>query len=88
MSLNLFIPQLWSNRIYEGLRKVLIFGQEGVINRDFEGEFDSIGDTVHVHSIGDPTIVDYTKNTDLPNPETLSDSRKTMSSIWKWNALA
>lgn len=79
MSLNLFIPQLWSNRIQEGLRKVLIFGQEGVINRDYEGEFQMVGDTVHLNTIGDPTIVDYTKNTDLPAPETLTDSRRSMT---------
>lgn len=78
MSLNQFIPQLWSSRIHEGLRKVLTYGQEGVINRDFEGEFADAGDTVYVHTIGDPTIVDYTKNTDLPGAEILSDGRITM----------
>lgn len=79
MSLNQFIPQLWSSRIHEGLRKVLTYGQVGVINRDFEGEFADAGDTVYVHTIGDPTIVDYTKNTDLPNAEILSDGRITMT---------
>lgn len=78
MALNNFIPAIWSARMYEALRKTFVFSQEGLINRDFEGEFADAGDTVYVHSIGDPTIVDYTKNTDLPAPETLTDSRKTM----------
>lgn len=79
MSLNQFIPTIWSARIHEGLRKVLVYGQEGLINRDYEGEFAEAGDTVYVHTIGDPTIVDYTKNTDLPNAEILQDGRLTMS---------
>jgi hypothetical protein len=35
-----------------------------------------VGNTVLINSIGDPTIFDYTKNTDMPSPETLTGSQK------------
>lgn len=78
MSLNLFIPTIWSARLLVALQKEYVFGQEGVINRDYEGDFADAGDTVKLHSIGDPTIFDYTKNVDMPAAETLSDSEKTL----------
>lgn len=79
MSLNNFIPAIWSARIHEALRKSFVYAQERVINRDFEGEIQEAGNQVNVHSIGDPTIVDYTKNTDLAAAETLSDARRTLT---------
>lgn len=76
MSLNNFIPQIWSARIYEALRKAFVYAQEGVINRDWEGEITAVGDTVKINSISDPTITDYVKNTDMVAAETLNDSQK------------
>jgi hypothetical protein len=78
MSINNFIPVIWSARIALGLEKAFVYGQPGVINRDFEGEISEAGDTVYINSIGDPTIFTYTKNTDMPVPETLSDARVTL----------
>jgi N4-gp56 family major capsid protein len=79
VSLNNFIPQLWSARIYEALRKAFVYGQEGVINRDWEGEIAQAGDTVRINSIGDPTITDYIKNTDMAAAETLSDAQRVLT---------
>lgn len=79
MSLNLFIPQLWGARLLEALRKELVFAQAGIINRDYQGEFSEAGNTVKLHSIGDPTIFDYTKNIDMPTAETLNDAEKTLT---------
>jgi P22 coat protein - gene protein 5 len=73
-----FIPQMWSARILEALRKALVYAQPAVVNRDYEGDINEAGDTVKINSIGDPTIFDYTKNTDMPSPETLDDSQKTL----------
>lgn len=78
-SLNNFIPQIWSAIILEKLRKALVFGQAGVVNKDYEGEISTVGDTVKINSISDPTISDYTKNTDMDSPETLNDSQKTLT---------
>lgn len=78
MAINNFIPQMWSARILDALRKALVYGQPTIVNRDYEGEIKSHGDTVKINSIGDPTIFDYTKNTDMPTAETLNDSQKTL----------
>ena len=77
-SIDNFIPAVWSSRILEALRKALVFAQPMVVNRDYEGDIQAAGDTVKINSIGDPTIFDYTKNTDMPSPETLDDSQKTL----------
>jgi hypothetical protein len=79
VSLNQFIPTIWSARLLMALTKEYVFGQAGVINRDYEGDFADAGDTVKLHSIGDPTIFDYTKNTDMPGAEALSDAEKTLA---------
>lgn len=76
--INGFIPTIWSARILEALRKTLVYAQANVVNRDYEGEISQAGDTVKINSISDPTIFDYTKNTDMPSPETLEDSQKTL----------
>ena len=78
MSINNFIPQIWSARVTVHLDNAHVYGQPGVINRDYEGEISEAGDTVYINSIGDPTIFNYTKNTDMPVPETLTDARVTL----------
>lgn len=75
-SLDNFIPTIWSARILLALQKALVFAQPGVVNRDYEGDIRQVGNTVNINSIGDPTIFDYTKNTDMPGPETLTSSQK------------
>jgi hypothetical protein len=79
MSIDQFIPEVWAARVRARLDKAHVYGQPQVINRDYEGEISDKGDTVHVMGIGDPTIFDYTKNTDMPQPETLSDDRVTLT---------
>lgn len=74
MAINNFIPTIWSARILEALEKSFRYAQPGVVNRDYEGEIRQIGNTVKIQSVGDPTIFSYTKNTDMPAPETLSDA--------------
>jgi N4-gp56 family major capsid protein len=49
------------------------------VNRDYEGEIQEAGDTVKINSIGDPTITDYVKNTDLAEAETLSDNQRSLT---------
>jgi hypothetical protein len=78
MSINNFIPAIWSARVQVHLDNAHVFGQPGVINRNYEGDIAEAGDTVYINSIGDPTIFNYTKNTDMPVPETLTDSRVTL----------
>jgi N4-gp56 family major capsid protein len=78
MSVDNFIPIIWSARILAHLDNVHVYAQPGVINRDYEGEVTQ-GNTVYINQIGNPTIFDYTKNTDMPTAETLTSARTTMT---------
>ena len=60
MSINGFIPEIWSPVVLDVLKKDLVFGN--LANRDYEGDIDSYGDKVRISEIGDITIRDYTKN--------------------------
>lgn len=79
MALNNFIPALWSQTLLENLRNNLVYGQPGVVNRDYEGEISGAGSSVKIHNLGAVTISDYTKNTDLSAPETLTDAETILS---------
>jgi N4-gp56 family major capsid protein len=74
VALNSFIPQIWSARLLENLRKILVYAQPGVINRDYEGEIREKGDTVKIHSIGAVTVDNYVKNQDMAVAQTLNDA--------------
>jgi len=73
-----FIPTVWAARLLVALDKALIYGQTNVSNRDYEGEVKKAGNTVKIASIGDVSIGDYTKDTDIGDPETLSDEEQTL----------
>lgn len=77
-SLDTFIPQLWSAQLLTSLKKSLIYGQESISNRNYQGEITSYGDTVKIHAIGAVTVGDYTKNTDMAKPQTLTGSETTL----------
>lgn len=78
MAINNFIPTIWSARILNALEKSFRYAQPGVVNNDYEGEIQAAGDTVKINSIGDPTIFTYTKNTDMPAVETLTDATRSL----------
>lgn len=78
MSLLNFTPEIWSARLLHALDKSLVYASPGIINRDYEGEISAAGDTVRINSIGDVTISDYTKNTDINAPEALTDAGQTL----------
>ena len=66
-----FISTVWSENLLKQLDKKYI----GVLNcnRDYEGEIKNQGSIVKICGVGDVTVSDYTKNTDMSAPETLSD---------------
>jgi hypothetical protein len=75
-----FVPELWSAAILTKLQKALVFGQAGVVNRDYEGEISQYGDTVHVNAVTDLTVGDYTKHTDIDvEPLVTADQTLTIS---------
>lgn len=71
-----FIPTVWAARLLVALEKALVFGQAGIVNRDYEGEISTAGDTVKIASIGDVTIGNYTRNTDIGDPDILTDAEQ------------
>jgi hypothetical protein len=49
-----------------------------VCNRDYEGEIAEAGSSVKIGSIGDVTIGDYERNTDISEPEILTDTEQSL----------
>lgn len=78
MAITNFIPTIWSARLLHNLQKSLVFGQAGVINRDYEGEIKAYGDTVKINGIGAVSVGDYTRNSDMTDPEELSDHTRSL----------
>jgi N4-gp56 family major capsid protein len=78
MAIDRFIPEIWSARLLTALEKSLVFAQPAIVNRDYEGEISSYGDTVRITSISDPTIGTYTPNSTTITPENLTDAQRTM----------
>ncbi len=78
MSLNNFIPEVWAARLLHNLQKTLVFGQPGVMNRDYEGDIRGHGDTVRIHAIGPISVADYTRDSDIAAPQTLTDAETTL----------
>ncbi len=74
-----FIPTVWAARLLVALDNALIYGQANVSNRDYEGEIRKAGNTVKIASIGDVTVDDYTKDTNINDPESLTDDEQTLN---------
>ena len=78
MSLN-FIPTVWAARLLTSLESSLVYGQANVCSREYEGEISKAGNAVKIASIGDITIDDYTKDTNIADPEVLADSEQMLT---------
>lgn len=72
MAISNFIPTVWSENLYTALdRKYVAVAN---CNRDFEGEILQKGAVVKICGVGEVTIGDYTKDTDMSTPQALSDT--------------
>lgn len=78
MAVDTFIPEVWSADLLVALRENLVFGQPGIINRDYEGDIAQYGDTVHIGHLSRPTISTYTKNSTTIAPQTLTTTDDTL----------
>lgn len=76
MAVTSFIPEVWNARLLNALRADLVY--TNLFNRNYEGEIRQAGDTVHINTITDITIKDYTRNTDIDNPEQLTTADQTL----------
>ena len=69
-----FIPEFWASVVLEAAQKTMVYAQPGVINRNYEGEFASRGDTVHIVGVGDVTVVDTADGTDQAEGDEMLDA--------------
>lgn len=76
MAITNFIPSVWSKALYDELAKNYVAVK--LSNREFEGEIKSQGDRVKINGLGPVTVFNYTKNTNMPAPEVLSDNTRTL----------
>jgi hypothetical protein len=74
MTINNFLNEIWSARALYNLNKALVYGQVGVVNKDYEGEITGLGSTVHINSCAAITAKPYTKNVAIATPDVLSDA--------------
>ena len=74
MAIQHFIPTVWSESMLRALDEVYV----GVANcnREFEGDILEKGSRVKICGLDPVTIGNYIKNTNLDEPETLSDTYK------------
>ncbi|WML44083.1 P22 phage major capsid protein family protein [Neobacillus sp. PS3-40] len=75
MSVQNFIPTVWSAKLNESLKKSLVFGN--VVNSDYQGDV-KFGNTVKINTIGAITIGDYDKSTGTGDPQELNSSQTTL----------
>ena len=70
MSIATFIPTIWSARLLMHLDNALV--AKNFFNTDYEGEITDAGNTVKINQIGNITISNYIRNTDMTPPEELN----------------
>jgi hypothetical protein len=76
MSIATFVPEVWSRTLLAALRRAHVYGM--LVNRDYEGEIAAAGDTVHINTVGDPTVDDYVPNVTEVEPEELDTAKQSL----------
>lgn len=60
------------------LQKALVYGQAGIINRNFQGDV-QFAKSVRIVGVGSVSVFDVTHNQDMPDPETVQDTDMEMT---------
>lgn len=76
MAITNFIQTVWSEKLLTELGARYVGAAN--CNREFEGDIKNLGDRVKICGVGEVSVFDYTKNTDMSTPETLNDSCATI----------
>lgn len=76
MAITNFISTVWSEALIRQLDHKYVAVAN--CNRDYDGDIVGKGSTVKVCSVGAVTVSDYTKNSNMSAPQTLSDSAATI----------
>ena len=77
MAISNFIPTVWSENLLEALSNQYIAVSH--CNREFEGDIKNKGSVVKICGVGHVNVSDYTKNTLMSEPQTLSDTVREFS---------
>ncbi|MBE6547211.1 MAG: hypothetical protein E7668_07260 [Ruminococcaceae bacterium] len=72
MAITNFIPTVWSENLYNALNNKYVAVAN--CNREYEGEIRNKGSVVKICGVGNITVGDYTKDTDMSMPQALSDT--------------
>lgn len=75
MAITNFIPEIWSANLLQPLQNAEVFGS--VVNHDYEGDISNVGDTVHITTLANVTVGDYTAHTDI-KIEALTDTQQSL----------
>lgn len=78
MAITRFRPVIWSGLLLGATETRLVYGNPGVVNRDYEGEIADAGDVVKITSISDPTVATYTPNSTVIVPQELTDAQRNL----------
>lgn len=76
MAVTSFIPEVWAARLLANYNRELTIA--ALANRNYEGEIRQYGDTVHINSLNDLTVKDYTPNVEIDPPEQLTTVDQTL----------
>jgi hypothetical protein len=77
MAVNEFIPEIWSPKVLIALEKDHVYAS--LCNTDYQGDIANLGDTVRISGIGEITISNYTKDTDIAAPQALTDAQTALT---------
>lgn len=87
MSLQAFIPEVWSDVLLTELRKTLVFAGPTVVNHDYEGNIADYGDTVRITSISRPTVSQYIPGVTTLTPQPIITAGRSLliDQAWSWD---
>lgn len=71
-----FIPEVWEARLEYFLQATNLFGD--IVNTDYEGQINGLGDVVRVNTFTDISVEDYVDDTDIV-PQALNSMQSTFS---------
>lgn len=77
MSVATFVPEIWSAKLLLNFQRKLVYAD--LVSRDYEGDVAQAGDTVHINTLGDVTVADYTAGTTSITPETLATTKQAIT---------
>lgn len=79
MAFEKFIPTIWEAKLDVPFQKALVYGQDKIANREYEGQIQQMGDTVTINRLITGEIKDYVKG--VPNVSDQLDTDDTKLTI-------